>query len=142
MPAFVKNLTFDCADALAVARFWAAALGSDVDEDSTSERAYVEAPAWGGPNIWFRGARGPKTAPSRLHLDLRPSRPWTRRSPASAVWAPPWSNASTPSPSCTTPKATSSAWSWAQATGTRRRVGEGQIRVNERAAMRGPRRSG
>ena len=72
MPAFVKNLTFDCADALRVARFWAAALGSDVDEDSTPERAYVEAPAWGGPNIWFRGARGPKTAPNRLHLDLRP----------------------------------------------------------------------
>jgi len=72
MPAFVKNLTFDCVDALAVARFWAAALGSDVDEGSTSERAYVEAPAWGGPNIWFRGAREPKAASSRLHLDLRP----------------------------------------------------------------------
>jgi hypothetical protein len=72
MAAFVKNLTFDCVDALAVARFWAAALGSDVDEGSTSERAYVEAPAWGGPNIWFRGAREPKAAPNRLHLDLRP----------------------------------------------------------------------
>jgi hypothetical protein len=72
MPAFVKNLTVDCVDALAAAWFWAAALGSDVDEDSTPERAYVEAPAWGGPNIWFRGARGPKTAPNRLHLDLRP----------------------------------------------------------------------
>ena len=67
-----EHVTFDCADAAGLARFWAAALGSDVDEDSTSERAYVEAPAWGGPNIWFRGARGPKTAPSRLHLDLRP----------------------------------------------------------------------
>jgi Glyoxalase-like domain len=71
MPAFIKNLTFDCVDALLVARFWAAALGSDVDEDSTPERAYVEAPAWGGPNIWFRGGRPPKTAPNRLHLDLR-----------------------------------------------------------------------
>jgi Glyoxalase-like domain len=72
MPAFVKNLTFDCVDALRLARFWAAALGSDVDEDSTPQRAYVEAPAWGGPNIWFRGGRQPKTAPNRLHLDLRP----------------------------------------------------------------------
>ena len=71
MPAFVKNLTFDCVDALRLARFWAAALGSDVDEGSTSERAYVEAPAWGGPNIWVRGARDPKAAPNRLHLDLR-----------------------------------------------------------------------
>ena len=71
MPAFIKNLTFDCVDALRMARFWAAALGSDVDEDSTAERAYVEASAWGGPNIWFRGGRGPKAAPNRLHLDLR-----------------------------------------------------------------------
>jgi hypothetical protein len=71
VPAFIKNLTFDCADALRVARFWAAALGSDVDEDSSAQRAYVEAPGWGGPNIWFRGARGPKAAPNRLHLDLR-----------------------------------------------------------------------
>jgi Glyoxalase-like domain len=71
MPSFVKNLTFDCQDALRVARFWAAALGSDVDEDSTDERAYVEAAGWGGPNIWFRGGREPKAAPNRVHLDLR-----------------------------------------------------------------------
>ena len=71
MPAFIKNLTVDSVDALRVARFWAAALGSDVDEDSSPQRAYVEAPAWGGPNIWFRGDRGPKTATNRVHLDLR-----------------------------------------------------------------------
>jgi predicted enzyme related to lactoylglutathione lyase len=71
MPVFIKNLTVDCADALRVARFWAAALGSDVDEDSTSELAYVEAAAWGGPNIWFRGERGPRLADNRVHLDLR-----------------------------------------------------------------------
>ena len=71
MAAFIKNLTVDCVDALRVARFWAAALGSDVDEDSSPQRAYVEAPAWGGPNIWFRGDCGPKTATNRVHLDLR-----------------------------------------------------------------------
>jgi predicted enzyme related to lactoylglutathione lyase len=70
MPSFVKNLTFDCVDALRVARFWAAALGSDVDEDSTPERAFVEAAGWGGPNVWFRGGREPKAAPNRVHLDL------------------------------------------------------------------------
>jgi hypothetical protein len=71
MPAFIKNLTVDCVDALRVARFWAAALGSDVEEDSSPQRAYVEAPGWGGPNIWFQGDRGPKTATNRVHLDLR-----------------------------------------------------------------------
>ena len=43
MAALIKTVTFDCADALAQARFWAGALGSDVDEESTSARAYVEA---------------------------------------------------------------------------------------------------
>jgi hypothetical protein len=50
MVTFIKSVTFDCADALVVARFWAAALGSDADEDSTSDRAWVEAAGWGGPN--------------------------------------------------------------------------------------------
>jgi hypothetical protein len=69
MASFIKNRTFDCEDALRVARFWAAALVSDVDEESTAERAYVEAPGWGGPIIWFGGGRGPTTAPNQVHLD-------------------------------------------------------------------------
>ena len=68
---FIKFLTFDCQDALRVAEFWAAALGSNVDEDSTREKAFVEAPGWGGPNMWFNAVPEPKSAKNRLHLDLR-----------------------------------------------------------------------
>lgn len=71
MTSFVKSLTFDCADPLRVAAFWAAALGSDVDEDSTPERAWVEPAGWGGPSLWFQRVREPKTAKNRQHLDLR-----------------------------------------------------------------------
>src|SRR5690242_8938802 len=71
MPAFIKNVTFDCASPLKVAAFWAAALGSNVDEDSTDERAYVEAAGWGGPNMWFLQVPERKTAKNRLHFDLR-----------------------------------------------------------------------
>ncbi|HEY3734464.1 MAG TPA: VOC family protein [Streptosporangiaceae bacterium] len=71
MPAYIKSVTFDCSDALVAARFWAAVLGSDVDEDSTSEKAFVEAAGWGGPNIWFIGVPEPKTAKNRQHFDLR-----------------------------------------------------------------------
>jgi Glyoxalase-like domain len=53
MAAVIKSVSFDCADALVLARFWAAALGTDVAEDATAERAYVEAAGWGGPNMWF-----------------------------------------------------------------------------------------
>jgi len=71
MAAVIKSVTFDAADALVLATFWAAALGSDVDEDSTSERAFVEAAGWGGPSIWFARVPEPKTAKNRIHFDLR-----------------------------------------------------------------------
>jgi hypothetical protein len=71
MHAHVKSLTFDCADALVVARFWAAALGGELDEDSTSDKAFVEAPGWGGPNLWFQRVPEPRTVKLRMHFDLR-----------------------------------------------------------------------
>jgi hypothetical protein len=71
MAAYVKSVTFDCADALVTARFWAAALGTDLDEESTPDRAYVEAAGWGGPNMWFVRVLEPKTAKNRMHFDLR-----------------------------------------------------------------------
>ena len=76
MPSVIKSVTFDAADALALARFWAAVLGSDVDEESTADKAYLEAAGWGGPNIWFARVPEGKTAKNRLHFDLRaPDRP-------------------------------------------------------------------
>jgi len=69
--SYIKSVTFDCADALRVATFWAAALGSHLDEESTLERAFVEAPGWGGPNLWFVRVPEPKTAKNRMHFDLR-----------------------------------------------------------------------
>jgi hypothetical protein len=69
--SFINFATFDCADALVVARFWAAVLGGELDEESTSEKAFVEAPGWGGPGLWFNRVPEPKTAKNRLHFDLR-----------------------------------------------------------------------
>jgi Glyoxalase-like domain len=71
MAAVIKSVSFDAADALVLARFWAAVFGSDVDEESTADRAFVEAAGWGGPNIWFNRVPEPKTAKNRVHFDLR-----------------------------------------------------------------------
>jgi Glyoxalase-like domain len=71
MVSYVKSVTFDCEDALVLAAFWAAALGSNVDEDSTPDRAWVEPPGWGGPNLWFRRVPERKAAKNRQHFDLR-----------------------------------------------------------------------
>ena len=70
--SFIKFATFDCSDALVVARFWASVLGGELDEDSTSEKAFVEAPGWGGPGMWFNRVPEEKTGKNRLHFDLRP----------------------------------------------------------------------
>jgi len=71
MPSVIKSVSFDAADALVLARFWAAVFGSDVDEDSTADKAFVEAAGWGGPNIWFARVPEPKAAKNRMHFDLR-----------------------------------------------------------------------
>jgi hypothetical protein len=70
MPSVIKTVTFDAADALALARFWAAVFGSDMDEESTAEKAFLEAAGWGGPNIWFARVPEGKTAKNRMHFDL------------------------------------------------------------------------
>jgi len=67
----IKSVSFDAADALVLATFWAAVLGSDVDEESTADKAFVEAAGWGGPNIWFTSVPEAKTAKNRMHFDLR-----------------------------------------------------------------------
>ena len=99
MPSVIKSLSFDAADALALARFWAVVLGSDVDEDSTAEKAFVEAAGWGGPNIWFTRVPEPKTAKNRVHIDLRAPARWTTRRADWTGSAPPWRAATRTTPS-------------------------------------------
>ena len=71
MVSFVKSVTFDCADPMLLAEFWAAVVGSNVDEDSTPERAWVEPSGWGGPSLWFHKVPEAKSAKNRQHFDLR-----------------------------------------------------------------------
>src|SRR6516162_5453995 len=71
MPSVIKSVSFDAADALVLAGFWAAVFGSDVDEASTTDKAFVEAAGWGGPNIWFTRVPESKSGKNRMHFDLR-----------------------------------------------------------------------
>jgi hypothetical protein len=71
MVSLVKSVTFNCADPMRVAVSWAAAFGSNVDEDSTVERVWVEPAGRGGPNLWFQKVPEAKTAKNRQHFDLR-----------------------------------------------------------------------
>jgi hypothetical protein len=66
------TLTFDAADPVRLATFWAAALGyALVDPDPAG--AYIADPSGKTRGIFFQPVPEPKTAKNRVHLDLRPS---------------------------------------------------------------------
>ena len=66
------TLTFDCADPVAVATFWAAALGYDL-ADADPEGAYIADPSGRTRGIFFQPVPEPKAAKNRVHLDVRPT---------------------------------------------------------------------
>jgi glyoxalase superfamily protein len=66
------TLTFDTADPVRVATFWAAALGYDL-ADPDPEGAYIADPSGKTRGIFFQPVPEPKTAKNRVHLDVRPT---------------------------------------------------------------------
>lgn len=75
MSLTILNVTFDCADPGAVARFWAAATGWGLhcwDVHPGAEEYSVGPPPGGGARLYFVGVPEPKTVKNRLHLDMIP----------------------------------------------------------------------
>ena len=68
----IRHITVDASDALHVARFWAAVLGWEVDDESDEEEALAAPPQGGTPGLLFVRVPEPKTGKNRLHLDLQP----------------------------------------------------------------------
>ncbi|MEK9524094.1 VOC family protein [Streptomyces venezuelae] len=71
MSSLVRHVTIDCADAYALATFWAQVLDAKVsDEDSPGdEEALVETP---GAGLLFIQVPEAKAVKNRIHLDLQP----------------------------------------------------------------------
>lgn len=68
-----STLTFDTADPVRVATFWAAALGYELDPDPDETGAYIRDPSGATAGIFFQPVPEPKTAKNRMHLDVRPT---------------------------------------------------------------------
>jgi len=69
----VRNLTFDCADAMTLAKFWSAMTGWNVFYDDDPE--VVVAPAYPNPEgigMLFIPVPEGKTAKNRIHVDFEP----------------------------------------------------------------------
>jgi hypothetical protein len=69
----VQSITFDCANPLKLAQFWAQVLGYDLDEESTTDEALLTDPRGQGTQLLFLTVPEGKSVKNRLHLDLRPT---------------------------------------------------------------------
>jgi predicted enzyme related to lactoylglutathione lyase len=74
MTSRLRNVTVDCADPHALAIFWSAATGYELDPDFDAEEAWLHAPG-DGPGILFLRVPEGKAVKNRLHFDLQPDRP-------------------------------------------------------------------
>ena len=64
-------ITIDCADPLALARFWAAVFGTQLEAPNSDPPHYVDlVPVSGVPILRFQRVPEPKTTKNRLHLDV------------------------------------------------------------------------
>jgi hypothetical protein len=82
MTVRIASVTFDCADALTVGRFWSGALGRPLDPKASSDFAAIgfigrrDKVGWASAErdddaTWmFARAPEPKVAKNRMHLDL------------------------------------------------------------------------
>jgi len=75
MASSLRNVTFDCTDAVALARFWAEVLGWNVYRDDDPEVVVAPAfpPTGDGPKLLFIPVPEPRTVKNRVHLDVQPS---------------------------------------------------------------------
>jgi hypothetical protein len=76
MVARVRNITVDCADPYALARFWAEVTGFKEHPDNGNEpddpEAFLVGPD-GLPNLLFIAVPEGKAVKNRVHLDLMPT---------------------------------------------------------------------
>ncbi|HET8582207.1 MAG TPA: VOC family protein [Jatrophihabitans sp.] len=74
MASTLRNITVDCTDARALARFWAAALGWNAYHDDDPEVLVAPSfPPSGGPSMLFIPVPEPRTVKNRMHVDLQPA---------------------------------------------------------------------
>jgi predicted enzyme related to lactoylglutathione lyase len=69
----IDTVSFDCADPMRLATFWAEALGFEIDAESDPEGAFVEDPTRGTRGLFFQPVPEPKVAKNRIHPDVRPT---------------------------------------------------------------------
>jgi hypothetical protein len=75
MASFIMNVAFDCADPRSLARFWAGVTGYSVEFESDDVVRLKAPDSRGLRGMIFWRVPEPKTAKSRVHLDLASKNP-------------------------------------------------------------------
>jgi predicted enzyme related to lactoylglutathione lyase len=75
MSSAILNITFDCADPVAVARFWGELTGWPVDEEPEPGEpdCAVGTPGEGRPRLYFMKVPEGKVVKNKVHLDVMPA---------------------------------------------------------------------
>jgi hypothetical protein len=73
MVSFIRNVSFDCADPYALARFWSGVVGHPVHPECGpgDDTVVIEPPD--GPRLFFQAVPESKVAKNRMHLCLQPA---------------------------------------------------------------------
>jgi predicted enzyme related to lactoylglutathione lyase len=71
--AFIRNVTFDCADPDRLADFWAGVLGY-TERNTKEEEVLLASSDWGFPRLSFQRVPEPKSAKNRVHIDITAER--------------------------------------------------------------------
>ncbi|MCP2327218.1 putative enzyme related to lactoylglutathione lyase [Hamadaea flava] len=68
----IRNVSFDCADPYALARFWAEVMHTQLDSDHQpdDEETAIQPPD--GPALYFQRVPEPKSVKNRVHVCLTP----------------------------------------------------------------------
>jgi hypothetical protein len=69
----IHNITFDCADAQGLARFWSQLTGWNIYSDDDPEVVVAPSFPYEGTGLLFIPVHEGKTAKNRVHLDLQPT---------------------------------------------------------------------
>lgn len=72
MVAFIQNVSFDCSDPYALAKFWSEVVGHPLHSDFAphDSEGVIEPPA--GPRLFFQAVPEGKTVKNRVHICLQP----------------------------------------------------------------------
>jgi predicted enzyme related to lactoylglutathione lyase len=70
--SFLRNVSFDCSDPYALARFWSEVVGHPVSPECAPGDTEVVVEPPGGPRLFFQAVPEEKTVKNRVHVCLQP----------------------------------------------------------------------